>query len=237
MKDLKAAYLTSLHFRDIYLYPLQNKVSLNRLASKRLQRNAFYYMLLESLLFRIVELEGQEPSTVLCIPTSKEHILLDYYHSSVIWGHSGIMKHFKTISQTFYCPIPAKQLRTYITCFHTCQLFKKGKGVDRPHQKRINLHVPAMTKISMDIKEIPSNHGYNLIFVLLCEVSNFLMALPLHSTRAQHVVELFQRGYLAYFSPPSHIICDLDSAFMSSLMETFLQNFNIKMITVCVTNH
>ena len=50
------------------------------------------------------------------------------------------------------------------------------------------------------------------------------------------MVEVFKRGYLAYFGPSSHIICDLDPAFTSSLMEAFLQNLNIKMITVSVIN-
>ena len=50
-------------------------------------------------------------------------------------------------------------------------------------------------------------------------------------------MEVFQRGCLAYFGPPSHIICDLDPAFTSSLIEAFLQNLNIKMITVSFTNH
>ena len=81
------------------------------------------------------------------------------------------------------------------------------------------------------------NHGYSNILVLFCEVSNFLVVLPLLSTRSQHVVEVFQRGYLAYFGPPLYTICDFDPAFISSLMEAFLQNFNIKMITVSVTNH
>ena len=130
-------------------------------------------------------------------------------------GHSGITKCFKTISQRFYCPNLVKQLRAYITGCH------KRQRPDQPHQKRINLYVPPMTKISMDSKEMSSNYGYSRILVLLCEISNFLVALPLHSTRAQHVVEVFQRGYLASFGPPSHIICDLDPAFTSSLMEAF----------------
>ena len=137
-------------------------------------------------------------------------------------GHSGIAKCLKTISQRSYCPNLAEQQRVYITICH---------------QKRIILNVPAMTKISMDIKEVPSNHGYSHILVLLCEVSNFLLPLPLHSIRGQHVVEVFKRGYLAYFCPPSHINCDLDPAFTSSLMAAFLQNLNIKMITVSVTNN
>ena len=60
-----------------------------------------------------------------------------------------------------------------------CQLFKKGKKFDRPLKKRVNINVPAMTKISMDIKHMPTSHGYSYILVLLCEVSNYYASIAL----------------------------------------------------------
>ena len=52
-----------------------------------------------------------------------------------------------------------------------------------------------------------------------------------------HTLEAFQRGYLAYFGPPTHIICDQDPDFTSSLMEAFVTQLNIKVILVSPTNH
>ena len=40
LRDLKAAYLTSPHFRDIYLYLLQNRMPLGKGAARRLDQNA-----------------------------------------------------------------------------------------------------------------------------------------------------------------------------------------------------
>ena len=94
-----------------------------------------------------------------------------------------------------------------------------------------------MTKISMDIKQMPVNKGYSHILVLLCEVTNYMVALPLMSTRTPHILEAFRRGYLAYFGPPTHIVCDQDPAFTSSLMEAFVTQLNIKVILVSPTNH
>ena len=94
-----------------------------------------------------------------------------------------------------------------------------------------------MTRISMDIKQMPVNRGYSHILVLLCEVSNYMVALPLSSTRTQSILEAFQRGYLAYFGPPTHIICDQDPAFTSSLMGAFVTQLNIKVILLSPTNH
>ena len=237
LRDLNAAYLTSPHFRDIYLYLLQNRMPLGKGAAKRLDQNARNYLTLDGLLFKILENGEGNLDTVLCIPTSKVHILLNAYHSSILGGHAGITKCFHTISQRFYCPNLAENLRAYITGCHVCQLFNKGKDLKRPYQKRINLNVPAMTKISMDIKQMPVNKGYSHILVLLCEVTNYMVALPLMSTRTPHILDAFQRGYLAYFGPPTHIICDQDPAFTSSLMEAFVTQLNIKIVLVSPTNH
>ena len=237
LRDLKASYLPSPHFRDIYLYLLQNRMPLRKGAAKRLDQNARNYLILDGLLFKILDDGEGNLDTVLCTPTSKVHILLNAYHSSLLGGHTWITKCYHTISQRYYCPNLAENIRAYITGCHVCQLFKKGRDFKRPYQKRINLNVPAMTKISMDIKQMPVNKGYSHILVLLCEVTNYMMALPLMSTRTPHLLDAFQKGYLAYFGPPTHIISDQDPAFTSSLMEAFVTQLNIKIIIVNPTNH
>ena len=57
LRDLRAAYLQSPHFRDIYLNLTQNKVPLGKGAAKRLEQNARNYLILDGLLFKIIELE------------------------------------------------------------------------------------------------------------------------------------------------------------------------------------
>ena len=94
-----------------------------------------------------------------------------------------------------------------------------------------------MTKISMDIKQMPVNKGYSHILELLCEITNYMVALHLVSTRTPHNLDAFQRGYLAYFGPPIHKVCGQDPAFSLSLMEAFVTQLNIKVILVSPTNH
>ena len=84
---------------------------------------------------------------------------------------------------------------------------------------------------------MPASHGYSYILVLLCEVSNYMVVLPLHSTKTPHVLQVFQKGYVAYFGPSTHIVCDQDVPFTSSLMQVFTEQLNIKMIMVSPTNH
>ena len=237
LKDLKAVYLTSTHFEDVYLHLLQNIAPINKSAAHRLEVSTCNYMILDGLLFKITGNNVGEIDTVLCIPTLKVHVLLEMYHSSMMAGHVGIMKCYQTISQRFYCPNLAEQLRAYIKGCHVCQLFKKGKKFDRQLKKRVNINVPTMTKISMDIKHMPASHGYLYSLVLLCEVSNYMVALSLNSTKNPHILQVFQKGYVAYFGPPTHIVCDQDVSFTSSLMQAFTEQLGIKMIMVSPTNH
>ena len=114
-------------FKDIYLYLLQNRVPLGKGVVKRLDQNARNYLVLDGLLFKILDDGEVNLDTVLCIPTSKVHILLNACHSSILGGHTGITKCYHTISQRFYYPNLAENLRAYITECHVCQMFKKGK--------------------------------------------------------------------------------------------------------------
>ena len=94
--DLKAAYLTSPHFRDMCLYLLQNRLPLGKGAARRLDQNSRNYLILDGLLFKILDDGKGNLDTVLCTPTSKVHILLNAYHSSILGGHTGITKFYQS---------------------------------------------------------------------------------------------------------------------------------------------
>ena len=94
------------------------------------------YMLLAFLLFKIVKDRlTQDYKPLLCMPTSKIDMLLDYFHSSLMGGHMGITKTYLTISQRFYCPNLAHHIRAYIIGCHVCQMVKAGKAPKRPFQQ------------------------------------------------------------------------------------------------------
>ena len=68
-------------------------------------------------------------------------------------------------------------------------------------------------------------------------MTNFLVAAPLKADKSQHVCEAIIRWYLPYFGTPTHIICDRDPAFLSSLNEYLYQQTGITIITISPTNH
>ena len=88
LRDLKAAYMESPHFRDIYLNLMSGKVPFNKEATRRMENSVRDYLTLDRLLFKIVPWGKDDYETVLCIPTSKAHILMDMYHSSLCRSYS-----------------------------------------------------------------------------------------------------------------------------------------------------
>jgi hypothetical protein len=117
-------------------------------------------------------------------------------------------------------------------------MFKAGRHINRPYQLRININVPGLTKISMDIKYMPpSSTQHRFILVMLCEVTNYVVAMPMRTTKTPEVCKNILNGFIKYYGTPSHIVCDRDPSFLSSLAQYFFSQFKIKLLTVSVTNH
>ena len=95
-----------------------------------------------------------------------------------------------------------------------------------------------MTNISIDIKHMPpSKSPYKYILVLLCEISNFLVATPMKKATAEEVCSILFDNFMAYYAVPMKIIYDQDPAFMSSLCQWFFKAYGIQFVTVSPTNH
>ena len=77
IKEKQVGYLVSSYFKDVYLYLVQNKWPINKTAIKKVEVLAEKYILLDSLLFKIVSNLDKE-ATVLAIPevcTENNHFI------------------------------------------------------------------------------------------------------------------------------------------------------------------
>ena len=239
LKDLEAAYCDSAAFKDIYQFLRYNRLPSNRRLAKKVEASAQDYYVLGTLLFKYINQKSGDTEAVLCIPPSKIDFILDMYHGILIGGHQGMNKTLRTLSSRYYCPRLADYVRAYIVGCHTCQLFKNSKRFHRPFQKRTyDISQPALANVSMDIKYMPkSNKGFNYMMIILCEITNFLVTIPLKQVTAQEVCRALVEEFISYFSTPIRIVCDQDPAFMSSLCKYCFQQYKIQILTVSVTNH
>ena len=60
IKEIQAGYLVSSYFKDIYLYLAQIKLPSNKMTIKKIKALAGKYIVLDSLLFKIVSNPDKE---------------------------------------------------------------------------------------------------------------------------------------------------------------------------------
>ena len=155
---MQAAYLSSPHFRDIYLSVGMNKIPSQASSARKLESDLMnaVYMIHSKLLYRYMRnLTGIQILYSVCL-FQKINVFSEQFHLSILDGHMGMSKCVLTLQQKLYCPNLAYHVRMYIISCHVCQTFKNHKRFDRPYNGRIiNINAPALTHISMDIKHMP----------------------------------------------------------------------------------
>ena len=134
INEIQARYLTSSHFKDIYLYLSQNKLPTSKAAIRKLDTLAERYILLDSLLFKITP---EKESAVLAVPETCPDKIITLYYSSLFVGHQGVRKTYLTIGGKFFIPNLRHCLRSYIKGCHICQLTHNEKPPVRQLQTRI----------------------------------------------------------------------------------------------------
>ena len=103
IKEIQAGYLNSSYFKDIYLYLAQNTLLSKKAAIKRVEVLAEKYVILDSLLFKLMTIPGKE-TALLAIPETCADKIITLYLSNLFVGHQGVIKTFLTISDRFYIP-------------------------------------------------------------------------------------------------------------------------------------
>ena len=92
VKEIQAGYLISPYFKNLYLYLPQSKLHSTKTAIHKAETLAERYILLDSLLFKII-ITPEKDTALLDIREVFTDIIITLYHSSLFAGHQGIKKH------------------------------------------------------------------------------------------------------------------------------------------------
>ena len=103
IKEIQAGYLTSPFFKDLYRYLAQNIMPHKRHARHKVEALAGSFILLDSLLFKLVTIPDKEKA-LLAIPEICADKIIELYHTSLFAGHQGVIKTYLTISDKFFIP-------------------------------------------------------------------------------------------------------------------------------------
>ena len=103
IKEIQAGYLSSSFFKDLYKYLAQNIMPHNRHTRHKGEALAESFILLDSLLFKLVMTPDKEKA-LLAIPENCVDKIFELYHSSLFAGHQEVINTYLTIGNKFSSP-------------------------------------------------------------------------------------------------------------------------------------
>ena len=237
IKEIQAAYLSSLYFKDIYLFLSQNKLPSKRSSIKKVKTLAENFVLLDSLLFKLVTTPNKE-TTLLAICEICMDKIIAFCHESLFAGHQGAVKMYLTMKDKFFIPNLMHYLRSSIKVCHICQLVRSDKPPMRQFQPQIYLNYRPLSKLKMDLKVMPRlQKGHKFILCIIDEMTNYLITVPIYHSRSEEVGEALIEHVISKCCAPHCIIMDQDSTFMSTLMIYLFRKLNIMIKTIAPYNH
>ena len=227
IKEIQGGYLSSPYFKDLYLFLSQNKLLSKRSSIKKVKTLAESFVLLDSLIFKLVTTSDKE-AAVLAIPEICIDKIIALYHTSLFAGHQGVVKMYLTMKDKFFIPNLMHYLRSFIKGCHICQLSRHDKLPTRQLLPRIYLNYRPLSKLSMDLKVMPkSQKGHKFILCIIDKMTNNLITVPIHHSRSEEVGEALIEHVISKFCALDCISMDQDSAFMSTLMNYLFRKLNI----------
>ena len=132
----------------------QNKLPSKRSSIRKVEILAESFVLLDSLLFKLVTMLDKE-TTLLGISEICVDKIIALYHVSLSTGHQGVVKTYLTMKDKFFIPNLMHYLRSFIKGCHICQLARPDKPPMRQLHPQIYLNYRPLSKLSMDLKVMP----------------------------------------------------------------------------------
>ena len=241
-QDLVKAYQHSTRFHDIYQYITDGKLPSSAKAQNCIRAEALNYVVINHFLFRIDMQKDRDlekgNSFLLVIPEKYEPIIFNMYHDSLLAGHQGSYRTVMTIRQKFFIHNLMNKTKRYIEACHTCLKTKLKYMKNQPVYGRIPVDYASMQDLSIDIKTMPQAFGgYHLLLVIICDQTNFMIAVLLRDQTAQMVAEALIYKVIYLFGPPRQIICDEATEFPSAIIQAILCMFNCRLKVISPYNH
>ena len=113
-------------------------------------------------------------------------------------------------------------IHKYVCC-QTCQSRRDKDPITGVHYARIPVKFRPLSRMSMDVKHMmPSKFGYNHILLYTCEISGYVIGIPIQDCTSITIFEAIFFKICCVFGKPKTLIFDEGTGFTSKLMKELL---------------
>lgn len=153
------------------------------------------------------------------------------YHKSLLGGHIGRDKMYKTISKFYKWDNMIEDIKNYV---QKCPVCEKTKVITNT---KVPMQISSLGEIAFDhtfidfVGPIPSSiAGNKYIFTATCDLTKFLVAVPTVDCSALAAANSLLEHVICRYNFPSRLISDNASSFTSQVIKELTQLFSIKKI-------
>lgn len=159
-------------------------------------------------------------------------MILELYHKSLLGGHFGADKMYKTISKFYKWNNMVNDIKTFVSKCEICQKTKVTVNTKVPMQ------ISSLGEILFDHTYMdfvgpispPSAEGHKYIFTATCDLTKYMIAVPTKDCSAITTADCLLENILLKYNFPSRLISDNASNFSSKIIQEITKALQIKKI-------
>lgn len=165
--------------------------------------------------------------------TEKDDIdtILNLYHKSLLGGHIGSEKMYKTIAKFYKWNNMGNDIKSFVKKCTTCEKTKTLINTKMP------MEISSLGEVLFDhtyidfVGPIPqSTGGHKYVFTAICDLTKFLVAVPTVDCTAITAAECLLENIICRYNFPSRLISDNATSFLSQVIKELTRLFTIKKI-------
>lgn len=239
IQNLKRLQSSDGFFGEVYAYLATGMLPKDKRSAKQVLLQAESYILIDGVLFRLMlNKQRNDLKLTLAVPETLVPTILEIYHDSILSSHNGVTRTCLTLRRLFYIPGMYGKVAAFLRSCQICQERKGAHDVKIPLRPRLPVDTNIFSVVSIDIKSMPpSSDGHQHILVMVCEVSRYVIGVPLKSIDAVTIAEAILQRLILHHGIPRQIHCDAAKSFTGKLMDLIYQVLGVKVAVISPYNH
>ena len=166
-------------------------------------------------------------------PGTRRSEIIENLHKSMIGGHKGINATYQKIKLRFAWKGIRNDVLNYVRNCEKCLMNKIERTKVRAPMILTETPLEAFDKVSIDTvgKLQTTVNGNKHILTCQCNLTKYLVAVPIKDLRATTLADALARYIICQFGAPLAILSDRGAGFVSEIVYTMLKMFKIKQLT------
>ena len=233
LKTVQEAQKADGYYKAMYDYISSDKLPDNKKLRKNIKANSNIHVIERKLLYHIWNTKSRgRLYKQLCIPKSLRIYVLRMLHDTVLTGHSGTFKMFRSAILHVWWPSLYKDIQNYVSSCRLCAEMNTG------HQPHIPLHpleIPdgPFHTIHVDLLKFHTpSRGFNYVLVIIDAFSKFVVTKALKRKTASVVIKAIYEEFILKFGVFKHlcIISDNGLEFVNKWSKSLYELLGIKSV-------